>query len=100
MGREVNMINENETKVLVAIAQEIQNCTAGEFGYVSDIGEIEGIEKRQISGYTSQLVQKDLISIDEEFGSAQMLEAGVKAVRAAGYFEGNQFAIVDGDEWV
>lgn len=68
-------LNENEKAVFAALAQEIQNCTAGEFGFASDMKLPEGITKKQVSGYVSQLCQKELFSVDSEFQQVLIDEA-------------------------
>ena len=71
-------LNETELKVLNACAQEVINCTNGEFGYTEDI-KVEGLSKNQLKGYLSQLVQKSLITPPDSDYSGQfsMRKSGV-----------------------
>jgi len=57
-------LNFEEYAVLVMCERAIQTETAGDFGYGSDV-ELNGLSKRQIAGFLSQLVQKGYIVIDE-----------------------------------
>ena len=59
-------LNSNEQDVLEACKQAIIDCTNGEFGYTSDV-KVEGLTKNQIKGYLSQLAQKRLIDIADDF---------------------------------
>ena len=60
-------LNENEVKVLEACKQSVIDCTGNEFGYTDELPKIEGLERKQIRGYLSQLEQKGLIVIEEEY---------------------------------
>ena len=65
-------LNENEVKVLIAVFDEIMDCTNGEFGYTDDL-TVDGLTTNQIKGYLSQLVQKGRISIDDERQQVMMM---------------------------
>lgn len=55
-------------KVLKAALDSIDEESGGEFGYASDV-KVEGLSKKQVSGYLSQLVQKGYLTILTEFHS-------------------------------
>lgn len=79
MENDTATLNDNESKVLQLIGQEILDSTGGEFGFVSDIKTC-GFTKHQLAGYTSQLTQKGMIYVDEEFGSVTLNQKGIKAL--------------------
>ena len=57
-------LNFEEYAVLISCESAIQAETGGDLGYGSDV-ELNGLSKRQIAGFLSQLVQKGYIVIDE-----------------------------------
>jgi hypothetical protein len=72
-----DMLNENEIKVLKAIADGHENA-GGDFTYADEI--ICGLTTNQIKGYLSQLVQKKYISISEEFEQINMYRKSIKII--------------------
>jgi hypothetical protein len=67
------VLNEFEIAVLNACVSEIMSCTGGEFGYSDDV-EVEGLTKKQIGGYLSQLSQKKVISIYDDWKQMHLKE--------------------------
>ena len=49
--------NENETKVLKALAEEMKNYTNGEFGYMGDAKRGE-FSKHEFAGYVGSIFKK------------------------------------------
>lgn len=91
-------LNEKELAVFKAIAENIQSNTGGQFGY-SDEVEIEGVSKRQLSGYVSQLVQKGLFTVDDEFAQVQVGKNFFETARLHAVCVGKQFETSNGD-WI
>lgn len=56
-----------ELKVLRAAVLNAIRETGGEFGYSDDI-KVEGLNKQQVGGVISSLLQKRLVYRDDEFG--------------------------------
>jgi len=59
-----NILNKTEIQILEVCVQTAIKETGGEFGYTEDV-KLEGLTNNQIKGYLSQLVQKEMISINE-----------------------------------
>jgi hypothetical protein len=57
-------LNENETKVLKALAAQMQDCTGGEFGYINDTDRC-GLSKHEFAGYIGSLTKKDVFEYIE-----------------------------------
>ncbi len=70
-------LNETELNILIACAKEVKDNTNGQFGFISNIKEINNLSRNQIAGYVSQLVQKDLIWIDKQFNSIILTKEGI-----------------------
>lgn len=80
-------ISENSKKVLFAALDNIQACTAGQFGF-SDEVHVDGISEAQKAGHFSDLNKKGLlISWTEDDHDTQITptEDGVKWAQANGY---------------
>jgi len=50
-------LNENETKVLISLNNETNECTSGEFGFISDANKC-GFNRNEFAGYVSALKAK------------------------------------------
>ena len=98
-------LNKNEVAVFTAVAQEIINCTNGQFGYSEDVMLPEGINRAQFSGYMSQLVQKGLFTVDDEYGQVQVSTNFADTARQYQVCVGKSFENAsawrtNSDEWV
>jgi hypothetical protein len=74
-----NPLNEMQTKVFIAIADDILSCTGGEFGFIDEVDiDAIGITRRQFSGYCGSIAKKgDFYSTcDDEYHQTQLTEAG------------------------
>ncbi len=69
-------LNTNELNVLKAIVKASDDLTGGDFTYAADVELPTGITKNQMSGYISQLVTKEYISVDLE-GFDRMITVGI-----------------------
>ena len=78
-------LNETEVKVLKAAAEQIIECTNGDFGYLSDCSPVNGLSVNQMKGYFGQLAKKDLIYVDEQFDQVQLTHAGLDALNETGF---------------
>ena len=92
-------LNEQEIEALSLVAQQIRDCTGGEFGYIDEI-RTEVFTKHQLAGYASQLSQKGLIIAEGTrgggFGQVQLTPKGLKALNDEGLFVGeNLFVTVE-----
>lgn len=79
------MLNDNETTVLKAVADQIMECTSGQFGFLSDCQIVGGLSRNQMKGYFSQLVQKGFIYVDDSFDQVKLTDAGLGELKEAGY---------------
>jgi hypothetical protein len=60
-------MNNNETKVLQALINEVMYCTNGDFGYMEDV-ERGDFSKHEFAGYISALKAKGIFEyIDSSF---------------------------------
>ena len=85
-------LNSTEKMVLIGVAQEIVNCTSGQFGFSSDM-KIDGITKNQKSGYISQLVTKGLVWVDSESTQMMLTREGITALKGT-KFSGQEFEVI------
>lgn len=92
-------LNSNEIAVFKALAQQIQDCTGGQFGYADEAKLPEGVTRKQLSGYVSQLVQKGLFTVDDEFAQVQVGENFFEAAKAYGVCVGQEFETRNG-QWM
>jgi len=61
-------LNENETKVLISLNNEANECTGGEFGYISDAKKC-GFNRNEFAGYVSALKAKGVFEyLDTDSG--------------------------------
>jgi len=67
MTQTINL-NENESKVLQSLINQVKECTGDEFGYIEDANRC-GLTKHQFAGYISSLSQKGIFEyLTDEFG--------------------------------
>ena len=78
----MSSLNSMEEKVLIELYQS-SDGNGHDFGFTDDVDTVKlGITRRQLSGYISQLSQKDYINVfDNEFNQFEFTEKGFK------YFE-------------
>ncbi len=57
-------LNENETKVLKSLIEQMNDCTGGEFGYINDADRC-GLTPHEFAGYVGSLTKKGLFDYIE-----------------------------------
>jgi len=90
-------INKNEEAVLKSLVEE-SNMNGHDFGFADGI-VAEGLSKRQVSGYISALVAKDLIRItDDEYRQTMVRPSAIKHFEPDYDFNHGYWS--DEDAWV
>ncbi len=69
----IDGLNEYERYVLKGAMENMEDAAGGDFGFSDEVKDYcERLKPAQVAGYLSALLQKNILSIDEEFGQTEV----------------------------